>query len=234
MNSAIIQSPDLVPPQTSIGTKMLNLFVCPTLVFDEVIAGPGKTVNWLVPTLLVCLSSLAVLGSTTAPERTLATLGQMVEDGNLTQAQAATVGVHWPAVARLALCGIVLCGTLWSGLAIWLIGRVFLKSTFKFSKALEVAGLSATILVLGAVVTGLLALATDDPLARPSLSMVCSKLAPDNPLLALAGVFNVFHLWSASVLAIGLARLSGVTVKEAGFWVFGFWVIGRMTLIILS
>jgi hypothetical protein len=113
-------------------------------------------------------------------------------------------------------------------------GRVFLKSSFKFSKALEVAGLSATILALGTVVTGLLTLAIGDPLARPALSLVCSKLAPDNPLLALAGVFNVFHLWSTGVLAIGLARLARVSVKEAGFWVFGFWVIARMTLNILS
>jgi hypothetical protein len=213
---------------------MLNLLVCPTLVFDEVIAGPGKTVNWLVPTFLVCLSSLAVLGITTAPERTVATLGQMVEAGTLTQLQATTVGAHWPAVARLVICGSVVFGTLWSGLAIWLMGRVFLKSSFKFSKALEVAGLSATILALGTVVTGLLTLAIGDPLARPALSLVCSKLAPDNPLLALAGVFNVFHLWSTGVLAIGLARLARVSVKEAGFWVFGFWVIARMTLNILS
>jgi hypothetical protein len=36
------------------------------------------------------------------------------------------------------------------------IGRIFLKNRFEFAKALEVAGLTSTILVLGTIVTGLL------------------------------------------------------------------------------
>ena len=43
MNASTIESPDAVPVQTSVAAKMLNLLVCPTLVFDEVLAGPPKT-----------------------------------------------------------------------------------------------------------------------------------------------------------------------------------------------
>src|SRR5579864_956446 len=101
MNSAVIQTPDAAAPQTSIGAKMLNLFVSPTLVFDEVIAGPAKPANWLVPILLVGVSSLAVLGITTAPERAAAVASQLVQAGKLTPGQATSLIGHWPAVARL-------------------------------------------------------------------------------------------------------------------------------------
>jgi hypothetical protein len=36
------------------------------------------------------------------------------------------------------------------------------------------------------------------------------------------------------VLAVGLAKLSGVTFKESAFWVFGYWVLLRIALILLA
>ncbi|HZR18327.1 MAG TPA: hypothetical protein VFE51_13625, partial [Verrucomicrobiae bacterium] len=143
MNASTIESPDAVPVQTSVAAKMLNLLVCPTLVFDEVLAGPPKTANWLVPAVFVCLSSLLVLGITSEPPPT--------SDGT-------AVSMHWSGIARLVLCASVFLGTLWSGLGLWLIGRFLLKRRFQFVKAVEVAGLSATILVLATITTGLLTL----------------------------------------------------------------------------
>jgi hypothetical protein len=45
---------------------------------------------------------------------------------------------------------------------------------------------------------------------------------------------NFFHLWTTTVLAIGLSRLSGVTFKESAFWVFGYWLVARVALILLA
>jgi Yip1-like protein len=219
MNAHPTQALGTSPVQTSIAAKMLNLLVSPTLVFDEVLASPLTIANWLVPMVLACLSSLLVLGITSDPAP---------------MTNGAALSTHWAGVASLALCASVLLGTLWCGLVLWLIGRFLLKSRFEFAKALEVAGLSATIMVLAAVTTALLTLAVGNPSARPDLSLLCSNLASDSPLLAVASVFNVFHLWAASVLAIGLARLAKVSLMEAAFWVFGFWIFGRIGLIILS
>jgi hypothetical protein len=55
-----------------------------------------------------------------------------------------------------------------------------------------------------------------------------------HPFRQVLDTFNVFHLWTTTVLAIGFSRLSAVSFKEAAFWVFGCWLFARITLIILA
>ncbi|HTL16635.1 MAG TPA: YIP1 family protein [Patescibacteria group bacterium] len=220
------------PPQTSIGAKMLNLFVSPTEVFDEIADSPARVSNLAVPIVLVCLSSLLMFGVMTGPQGVDTALAQVAEAAKSGQEPATPLDYAW--VGRLMLCLSVLLGTAWSALTIWFIGRVLLRRRLSFAKALEVACLSGTILVLSAIVTGLLVLAAADSSARPSLLFLCSGLSAESPLRALAQVSNVFHLWAVSVLAIGLARVSKVSVKEAFFWVLGFWIFARIGLVVLS
>lgn len=117
---------------------------------------------------------------------------------------------------------------------LWFIGRVFLKTRFPFLKALEVVGLTGIILLLGIVVTGLLIAATGDATAHPSLSLLAGKLNPSHGLRKVLDLFNLFHLWTTAVLAVGLSRLTGVTFKEAAFWVFGYWLLARIALVLLA
>ena len=111
-------------------------------------------------------------------------------------------------------------------------GRVFLKTHFEFLKALEVAGLTSIILALGAVITTLLIAASGDAGARPALSLFAAKSS--GRVHALLDAMNFFHLWTTTVLAIGLSRLSNVSFKESAFWVFGYWVFARIALIMLA
>jgi hypothetical protein len=93
--------------------------------------------------------------------------------------------------------------------------------------------LAGIVLVLGAVVTQLLISASANPAARPSLALIVPKLAA-GPLRQVFDTLNVFHLWATGVLAVGLSKLSGVSFKEAAFWVFGYWLFARIALIILA
>src|SRR6266545_3563248 len=133
-------------------------------------------------------------------------------------------------VTSLTVCLAAFAGTFWSAFVLWFIGRVFLKVRFSYLKTLEVVGLTGIILVLGTIVTGLLIAASGDAAARPSLSMLGGKLCAGRARQVL-DTLNVFHLWTTTVLAIGLSRLSGVTFKEAAFWVFGYWLFARIALI---
>jgi Yip1-like protein len=234
MTPESLQTTETGPERTSLGAKLLNLFVSPALVFDEVMLAPPTLVNWLVPTVLVCLSGLAVLDLTTSPERTAATIRQLMDAQTITQDQASALTMHWKSVSSAALCLGAFLGTFWSAFVLWFIGRFFLKCRFGFIKALEVSGLAATILVLGTIVTALLVSAVGDASARPSVSLLLFKLPPDNPIRAAFGVLDCFHLWTTGVLAIGLSRLTGVSAKEAAFWVFGYWVGARIALILLA
>jgi hypothetical protein len=122
----------------------------------------------------------------------------------------------------------------WSAFVLWFIGRVFLKVRFSYLKTLEIVGLAGIILVLGTLITSLLIAASGDAAARPSLSLLARKLDPSLPSRQVLDMLNVFHLWTTTVLAIGLSRLSGVSLKEAAFWVFGYWLFARIALIVLA
>jgi hypothetical protein len=232
MNAKTLDGSEASP--TSVGSKMLNLFASPRLAFDEVVNTRPNAWNWLVPTILVCAASVLAQEVTVTADHIAEVIRGLLNSGSINEIQATALSEHWHPISRLATCVAVFIGTMWSASGLWLIGRFLLRRRFAFVKALEVAGLTSTILVLGAVVTALLALAVGDPAAQPGLSLFFSKLDPAGPLRAISEILNLFHLWAASVLTIGLARLSSVTVFEAGFWVFGFWIVARIALVILS
>lgn len=219
---------------TSLPSRMVNILVSPSYVFDEVLNSPHRVLNWVVPMVLVCLASLLLLDPATTKERIAAGIQSQLEKESISATQADQLPRAWHHTSVMATCSAVVIGTGWSALVIWFLGRFLLKANFSFFKALEVAGLAQVILVLGLLVTLLLIAAIGDPAARPALSFLRGRIPPEHPLRAFLDTLNVFHIWTTAVLAIGLARLSGVSAKEAGFWVFGYWVILRGALILLA
>src|SRR5688572_33410062 len=53
-----ITASSALPRSTSLGEKLLNIFVSPGEVFDEVIAAPRAWANWRLPALLLCLAGI--------------------------------------------------------------------------------------------------------------------------------------------------------------------------------
>ncbi len=202
---------------------MLNVFVTPAEVFDQVATSPTQPANWRVPTLLVTLATILLIqlrGQPPVPPFAPVSMDPHLFAGG------------WPIVSALTVCAAAFCGTFWAAMVLWLISRFFLKVNVPFLKAAEVVGLSATILLLGSVFTGLLMLASGDGNARPSLALLAGDQI-SGQALALLDTFNFFHLWATTVLAVGLSRLSGTTFRETAFWVFGFWLVLRLALILL-
>ena len=152
----------------------------------------------------------------------------------LSDSQSMELAGAWPLMSLLTVCLSAWAGTLWSAFVLWFIGRMFLKTRFSFVKTLEIVGLSGIVLVLGTIVTGLLIAATGDAAARPSLSLLAVKAIHGHELRAALDALNFFHLWSATILALGLSKLSAVTFKEAAFWVFGYWIMARIAIIALT
>jgi hypothetical protein len=185
--------------------------------------------NWLVPTLLVALTSVVLAGALGPKGQAAAALGQIVEAG-----KGEALPARWEMFPAMTITLAAFAATGWSALVLLFIGRVFLKARFSYWKAVEVVGLTGSIVALGTVVTALLVAASGDEAARPGLSWFASRLPADNPLRAALGGLNVFHLWSTAVLAIGLSKLSGVSFKESAFWVFGYWLVFRLALIVLG
>jgi hypothetical protein len=189
--------------------RMLNILAVPGEVFDEVVAAPANLSNWRTPMLLACLASLVAYGA---------------RPHDPWQAGE-------PLAGALLILSATMIGSLWTGLIVWFIGRMFLRVRFSLAKALEVAGLAGTAAALGQVVTLLLEIAFGSR-ARPTLAAVAPGLPLDSALHQALDLFNCFHLWTAALICLGLSRLARVSLKETSFWVLGYWIVLRLALIV--
>lgn len=232
MSTNNLTASTLASTPTSLRDKMLNILVSPGEVFEEVIVLPPRVTHWFVPTLLVCLSGIMLLRVVATEEQSATLVTQWV--GTASAAQAERFPRVWPMVASLVICLSVVGGTLWSAFVLWFIGRVFLKTRFSLLKTVEVVGLIGIIVALGNLVTLLLISVFDDAAARPALSLFAIKSGVNESVRAGLDAMNLFHLWTTTILAVALSKLGGVSFKESAVWVFGFWVLARIALIVLT
>jgi len=222
------------PAGSSLLSKLTNLLVCPGEIFEEVVAGPASMATWLAPTLLAAATSLTLTWAVATQDQASALVAPLLEAGTVSAAQAEQLSGHWRGVSLVVTALGVFLGTFWSAGLLWLFARVFLKTRVAYGKAVEVAGLTSVILALGAGVTALLVAASGDAAARPALSLLLLGRWPDSRFHQVLDTLNVFHIWATAVLAIGLSKLSGVSGKEAGFWVFGYWLFFRLAVLLLG
>ena len=182
--------------------------------------------NWLVPVIIyavvgvisVCIMFAQPAIQQTVHDQQVKAMDKLVQQGKMTQAQedqALQVMDKFMGPTMLAVfgsVGIVIYSFVslfgWA-LVLWLLGRWFLKARFDYLKAVEVAGLSSIIIVLGMVIGTLLAVILGRLYAGPSLALLVSDFDPKNRGHLLLGAANIIYLWHTGVLAIGLAKLSG-------------------------
>jgi hypothetical protein len=230
--------------QTSLTLRLIDIFVSPGEVFEEVISSPHNAANWLVPILISCLIGVSSLlwlteepffqeksGIVAEAQRQLGT-GIADSDEAKSDHTASLAGARLSGEA--AIVGGSFIGTVWSAFVLWFLGRFVLQARFSYLKALEIAALSGIILVLSTVVTTLLVLATENVFAKPALSLLVSNFDPSNKSHQLLSMLDITHVWTTAVLSVGLAKLSKVTFAEAAFWVFAYWWLLRGVLLLLK
>jgi hypothetical protein len=236
------------PPATSLAGRLMNVLAAPAEVFAGIKAAPSSVANWLVPVLIFAVIgtiSMCIMFAQPAIQQTIhdqqvKTLDKLVQQGKMTQAQedqALQAMEKFAGPTLMAIfgsIGIVIYGFIsifgWA-LVLWLAGRWLLKTQFDYLKALEVAGLSSLITVLGMVITTLLAVILGRLNAGPSLALLVGNFDPTNRGHLLLGAVNGINLWHAGVLAVGLAKLSGTPTVKTAMVVFGFWVLIELLLI---
>ena len=238
----------LQTPATPLAAKLFNVIAAPGEVFAEINAAPVRAANWLMPVLLyavvgvisVCILFRQPAIQQTIHEQQVKALDQRVRQGKMTQAQedqALQAIDKFMGPTMLAAFGSVFVvmysfgSIFWWALVLWLLGRWFLKARFGYLKAVEIAGLALVILVLGVVITTLLAVILGRLYGGPSLGLLVSDFDPTNRVHLLLGAANVVYFWHTAMLGIGLAKLSGKSMAKTVMVVFTYWIVAELLLI---
>lgn len=227
------------PPPTSIWARMFNVLAAPGEVFDEVKASPARTANWLVPALFIVVVgwvSTWLIFSQPVINQQLADmqekqLQKMVEQGKMKAEQVETARAGMETVGRImkiagGIAGPVIgafASPFWGALLIWLVGAKVLKGSFDYMKAVEVAGLSNVVSVLGAVVKTLLILLMGNIFAGASPALFIKDFDQTNTLHGALAALDLFALWVCGVRAVGMSRLGGASLGVCLAWMIGLW-----------
>ncbi|MCI0707191.1 MAG: YIP1 family protein [Ignavibacteriae bacterium] len=213
----------------SLGARITNVFSSPGEAFDGITTMESKTSLWLVP-LLVALLLATVLSFVISTNDTLRgqivemqrkAMQEQVDKGNMTQAQAdqqirgmeqmgTLFAVFGAIFVGVGICLMYFIGTLF----LWLIGRFALGGAHGYGTYLAMYGTASWIGVLGSVVTSLMILGLNSMFASPAASLaVLSEFDPMNTTHKILSKIELFSLWQAVVVGIGLGKITG---KSAG------------------
>jgi len=239
------------PSQTSVWSRLLNVFAAPGDVFEEVKNSAPSVANWLIPTLiLACVGTISAAVIFSQPaivqqirEQQQKAFDQQVSAGKMTQAQAdqamamaekfsgpgmlkafSAVGAVFGSFIRL----------FWWAFILWLLSLWFLKAKIPFLKVTEVVGLATMISVLGAIVTVLMTVIFGKLGATPSLALALGNFDPKNKIHLLLGAANIFSFWQIGVFACGLARLAAAPFAKALLIIALYWLAFTLFFIFIG
>ena len=232
------------PGSLSLTSRLTNVFVSPSEVFDAVKTGKPNNANWLVPLCLSCLVgvlfSLVVFSEDTilhamreAQERPIQ---KQVASGKMTREQADKAlevmeKFRGPTVMKImGSIGAVVTNVFmmfFVALILWLLGKVLFKGHLTYMQAVETNGLATMINVVGGIITMLVVVNTGNLMITPGPALLIGEFSDKNLVHLSLTAINLVTLWYIAVLAIGLARLSGASLVKATLCLFGLWAVLR-------
>ncbi len=243
--------PGSTPSPTSVWPRLINVFVAPGEVFEEVKQSAPRVSNWLVPVLIYVvvgvISSFVIFSQPAIiqqiHDQQAKAMDQQVKNGKMTQAQAdqATAAMDkFTGPSMMKIFGSVGAAVgsfihlLWWGFLLWLLGRWFMGMKTPFLKNIEIAGLTTMILALGMIVSILLTVITGKLGMTPSLALLVSNFDMKNKAHLLLAAVNVFSFWQIGVLACGLSRLTGATFAKAVLVIAAYWAAYTLFFILIG
>lgn len=231
----------------SLAARLLNVFAVPGEVFNDVRRSAWAISSWLVPSILGALVGALLVAiilsqsniQTQFRERQSKFIEQAEKAGNLSaQERQAAEKFTSPGMLRLFGSSGAAAGSfaavVWWAVVLWVLGRRMLRAPVKFGKALEVAGLSMMIEVLGGVVAILLIVDFGSVGPGHLMGLVFKDFDVVRKTNLFAGAASLFSLWVIGVRSIGLAKLADVSYLRAAWLVVTIWVLQQSLFVIIG
>ncbi len=237
------------PKGQALGSILMNVFSSPGEAFQGLRESESRATLWLIPLILMILlasiSTYVALSNDTLKNQVLESrdraIQKQVDAGKMTQEQAdrqktamESMGGMFVAIGIVTNVIFITVGLFAAGLFLWLAGKLALKSTAGYGKHLELYGISCWIGLLGGIVTLLMIVGLNSIYASPGAGLaVYASFDPLSTTHKILAALNIFSVWQAVVIGIGLGKLSdksstlGIGVALA-LWVL--WVILQIVL----
>ena len=222
--------------------KIVGIFTEPIVTFGKISKFPLKTSDWIIPLLLVILTSsmsvVVMLSSSKIKfqviEERAGRVQEEVYNGNLTQEEAdekiekirdfleGSYGTFAP------LTGIVVGGFaffLVTAAVFFLLSKYLLKGNGSYQSALIACGLPQYILILQVIITVILSLSLGRFLDGLSLAVLLNIDKSSLEYVFLSKI-DLFLIWFYLTLSFGLAKLfRSSNIGKYVALVFGAWIV---------
>lgn len=245
-------------PRSPFFARLMNVIAMPGLVFEEVRASRHSIANWLIPMPLYAVSLalfVTVLFSTQAAQKVFNEfrpawrkaqadqVAEQVKAKKLTQAQADAVLKAFDEATEPEALRIVMAGAglgfgmvriVWWALLIWFLARMALRTRVTFGKALEVAGLSSVVAILGNLAIAALLIDFGNSFGGSGFTLKVHDFAGSNGQTLAAFALNLPNFWLIAVLGSGLARLTGQPWSRGAFLMAAYWIATDLLMMALG
>jgi Yip1 domain len=226
---------------TSLGNRIMNVFAAPSEAFEGIASMESKTKLWVLPWItsmvIGAVFVFAMFSNQTLVQQMrdmrAKTMQEQVAQGKMTQEQADQaqdrIEQMGGFMSAIAIVGLVVVTSLYffvGALVFWLVGKLALKSPEGYGTYLGLYGTAAWISVLGGIITSLMILGMGSLHATPSAALaVLSSYDPANSVHHILKNLDVFAVWQAVVLGIGLGKVTGKSSGTAIGISVGMWVV---------
>ena len=238
------------PVQSSLVERLTNVIVSPGDAFAELRGMPVNPVNWAIPLVISILAGIVFTVTIFSQGNVLERMQQdqatqlekQVEQGKMSEQQAENARKAMEQfmnpklmMAAGSAATIFFTPVAWVLMAFvfhWVV-RIGSQSHIPFTKCFEVIGLASVVSVLGVAVNLLLVIITGNMNMTLSLALAVQDFDPTNSTHALASIVDLTQIWWVAVMAVAWSRLTNHPVATCGAWLFGIYVVLRVSMVLL-
>jgi len=219
----------------------MDVFSSPSEVFQNLKGTASSSVLWIVPLiamLLVVIFSVVTIFTNETLKSEMRdiqskSVQKMLDEGKLTPAQAEAAESRTESMGGMMIVFGIIGGTIVAAvfffggaLFLWLANKMILHTAAGYGKHLEMYGIATWIGIAGGIVTILMMVGLGSLHGNPSGSLlVMSQYDTANHLHKLLSTLNIFSIWQAAVIGIGIAKLSGKSIGTGMGISFALWAV---------
>jgi hypothetical protein len=229
------------PPAQSLGNIIMNVFSSPGEAFSGLAQSESKPSLWLVTLILsIVIASLftfVMFTNESLKAQFMETQNQaiqkQVDAGKMTAEQAdqsrramESMGGMFIVIGIIGSVVVLAIAFFGAALVLWLVGKLALHSPAGYGKYLEMYGISTWIGILGGIVTLLMVVGLNTMHATPSAALaVYGSFDPLNTTHKLLAALNVFSVWQATVIGIGMSKFANKSLGVGVGIALGLWIV---------